>query len=154
MSREDTKTRTGFWIDNDLLRRCDICWKANQFASRNEFVNQAIEEFITTATLRNMDEAVVDRLADAIAKASDDGIVKISKGLFRYAVTQEIIMHILSAQFGFDSSEIRTLRGMAIKDVKQTRGRVDREAIADFQNGVSMQYYPPIPEEADDYEYE
>ena len=154
MRREDTKTRIGFWIDNDLLRRCDTCWKANDFASRNAFVNQAIEEFIVTTTLKNMDDAVVARLANAIAKATDAGTVKISKGLFRYAVTQEIIMHILSSQFGFDSSEIRTLRGMAIKDVKQTRGRVDLEAIADFQNGVSPQYYPPIPEEADDYECE
>ena len=154
MRREDTKTRIGFWIDNDLLQRCDTCWKANDFASRNAFVNQAIEEFIVTTTLKNMDDAVVARLANAIAKATDAGTVKISKGLFRYAVTQEIIMHILSSQFGFDSSEIRTLRGMAIKDVKQTRGRVDLEAIADFQNGVSPQYYPPIPEEADDYECE
>jgi len=132
MSREDTKTRIGFWIDNDLFRRCDTCWRANDFASRNEFVNQAIEEFITATTLKNMDDAVVSRLVDAIAKASDAGIVKISKGLFRYAVNQEIIMQILAAQFGFDSREIRTLRGMAINDVKRTRGRISLEEIADF----------------------
>lgn len=82
MSREDTKTRVGFWIDNDLLRRCDECWKANDFASRNDFVNHAIEEFITTTNLKNTDDAVVGRLADAIAKAADAGIVKISKGCF------------------------------------------------------------------------
>lgn len=154
MSREDTKTRVGFWIDNDLLRRCDGCWKANDFASRNDFVNHAIEEFITTTNLKNMDDAVVSRLADAIAKASDAGIVKISKGLFRYAVNQEIIMQILAAQFGFDSREIRTLRGLAINDVKRTRGRIDLEEIADFQRGIVAQSYLPIPEEADDYGYE
>jgi len=154
MSREDIKTRIGFWIDNDLLRRCDTCWRANDFASRNEFVNQAIEEFITATTLKNMDDAVIGRLADAIAKASDAGIVKISKGLFRYAVNQKIIMQILAAQFGFDSREIRTLRGMAINDVKRTRGRISLEEIADLQNGIAVQSYPPIPEKADDYEYE
>ena len=63
-------------------------------------------------------------------------------------------MQILAAQFGFDSREIRTLRGMAINDVKRTRGRIDLEEIADFQRGIATQSYPPIPEEADDYGYE
>ena len=154
MRREDTKTRIGFWIDNDLLRRCDTCWKANDFASRNAFVNRAIEEFIVTTTLKNMDDMVVSRLADAIAKATDAGTVKISKGLFRYAVILEMIMHILAAECNVNANQLRNLRGRAIKDAKQTRGRIDLEAIADFQNGVSPQYYPPIPEEADDYECE
>ena len=68
MSREDTKTRVGFWVDNNLLRRCDECWKANDFASRNDFVNHAIEEFITTTNLKNMDDAVVGRLQMPLLK--------------------------------------------------------------------------------------
>lgn len=134
MAREDEKTRAAFWIENDLLRRCDICWKSHGFASRNEFVNRAIEQYMTTLTLENADELLTQRLADAIAKAADDGAVKISKGLFRYAVVQEMILHILASQSGITSDVVGKLRAMAIRNVRRTRGKVSLEAIADFQN--------------------
>ncbi len=150
MAREDEKTRTAFWIENDLLRRCDICWKSHGFASRNEFVNRAVEQYMTTLTLENADELLIQRLADAIAKAADDGAVKISKGLFRYAVVQEMILHILASQSGVTSDVVGKLRAMAIKNVRRTRGKVSLEAIADFQNeqgrGGSLEDSRPIEE--------
>ena len=138
MARADDKTRTAFWIENDLLRRCDICWKSHGFASRNEFVNRAIEQYMTTLTLENADELLIERLSAAIAKAADDGVVKISKGLFRYAVGQEMILHILASQSGITSDVVGMLRARAIRNVRKTRGKVSLEAIADFQNGDAV----------------
>ena len=138
MARAEEKTRTAFWIENDLLRRCDICWKSHGFASRNEFVNRAIEQYMTTLTLENADELLIERLSAAIAKAADDGVVKISKGLFRYAVLQEMILHILAGGMGVTSDVVEKLRVRAIKNVRRTRGKVSLEAIADFQNGDAV----------------
>lgn len=135
MARAEEKTRTAFWIENDLLRRCDICWKSHGFASRNEFVNRAIAQYMATLTLENADELLIERLSTAIAKAADDGAVKISKGLFRYAVLQEMILHILVSQSGITSDVVGKLRALAIRNVRKTRGKVSLEAIADFQNG-------------------
>lgn len=150
MARAEEKTRTAFWIENDLLRRCDICWKSHGFASRNEFVNRAVEQYMTTLTLENADELLIQRLSAAIAKAADDGAVKISKGLFRYAVIQEMILHILASQSGITSDVVEKLRAMAIKNVRRTRGKVSLEAIADFQNeqdrGDSLEDSRPIEE--------
>lgn len=134
MARADEKTRTAFWIENELLQRCDICWQNNGFASRNAFVNRAIEEYIITLTLENSGDVFTEHLGAAIAKAADDGVVKISKGLFRYAVVQEILMHILANLSGITKEQIRDLRRLAIRDVRRTRGKVNLEAIADFQN--------------------
>lgn len=134
MARAEEKTRAAFWIENDLLRRCDVCWKSHGFASRNEFVNRAIAQYMTTLTLENADELLIERLSTAIAKAADDGTVKISKGLFRYAVLEEMILHILVSQSGITSDVVGKLRAMAIKNVRKTRGKVSLEAIADFQN--------------------
>ena len=90
---------------------------------------------MTTLTLENADELLIQRLSAAIAKAADDGMVKISKGLFRYAVLEEMILHILASQSGITSDVVGKLRARAIKNVRKTRGRVSLEAIADFQNG-------------------
>ena len=138
MARAEEKTRTAFWIENDLLQRCDICWKSHGFASRDEFVNRAIEQYMTTLTLENADELLIERLSAAIAKAADDGVVKISKGLFRYAVLQEMILHILAGGMGVTSDVVEKLRVRAIKNVRRTRGKVNLEAIADFQNGDAV----------------
>lgn len=132
MPRAEEKTRTAFWLEKELLARCDICWKAHGFSSRNEFVNRAIENFITTQTLKNTDDELTNRLASAIAKAADDGVAKISKGLFRYAVNQEIMMTLLAGQFGIKGDDISFLRSLAIEDVKRTRGKISLEDIADF----------------------
>ena len=150
MARAEEKTRAAFWIENDLLQRCDICWKSHGFASRNEFVNRAIEQYMATLTLENADELLIERLSAAIAKAADDGVVKISKGLFRYAVGQEMILHILASQSGITSDVVGMLRARAIRNVRKTRGKVSLEAIADFQNGqdrdVSLEDTRPIEE--------
>ena len=135
MARTDEKTRTAFWLEKELLKRCDVCWRSNDFASRNEFVSRAIAAYIADVTLRNTDEVFTGRLAAAIAKATDDGMVKISKGLFRYAVEEEMILHLLARACGVTAEEVGKLRGMAIRNVRGTRGKISLEAIADFQNG-------------------
>lgn len=132
MPRAEEKTRTAFWLEKELLERCDICWKSHGFPSRNEFVNRAIEHYITTQTLKNADDELTGRLASAIAKAADDGVTKISKGLFRYAVNQEIMMMLFAGQFRIETEDISFLRKLAIEDVKKTRGRISLEDIADF----------------------
>lgn len=134
MSRADETTRIGFYLDNDLLEECDACWKAYEFPSRNTFVNEAIRHYIDTMRMRTLDDELIERLGAAIAKASDDNAVKISKGLFRYAVGQEMILCMLAKLYGLDAFDVAQLRRRAIRDVRRTRGRVNLEAIADFQN--------------------
>lgn len=153
MSRADEKTRIGFWIENELLERCDVCWRSHGFPSRNEFVNRAIEHYITTQMLEQADDLLIARLSTAIAKATDDSAVKISKGLFRYAVGQEMILHILASAYGITSDQVYALRGLALKNVRRTRGKVSLEAIADFQNEDRGTSNPTIVSE-DEYGYD
>lgn len=134
MSRADETTRIGFYLDNDLLAECDACWQAYSFPSRNAFVNEAIRHYINTMRMGSLDDKLIKRLGTAIAKASDDNAVKISKGLFRYAVCQEIILSMLAKLYGLDAFDVAQLRRRAIRDVRRTKGRVNLEAIADFQN--------------------
>lgn len=134
MSRADETTRIGFYLENGLLAECDACWKAYGFPSRNAFVNEAIRHYIDTMRMGTLDDELIKRLGAAIAKASDDNAVKISKGLFRYAVGQEMILCMLAKLYGLDSFDAVQLRRRAIRDVRRTRGRVNLEAIADFVN--------------------
>lgn len=141
MTRAEEKTRTAFWLEKGLLERCDACWKIHKFPSRNEFVTRAIEHDIITQTLENAGDELNDRLATAIAKATDDGMVKISKGLFRYAVNQEIIMRLMADSLGVKGEAVGLLRRYCIEDVKRTCGKVDLAAIADYSHNPEHGQY-------------
>lgn len=132
MSRAEETTRIGFYLENKLLKDCDACWRAYGFPSRNDFVNKAIRYYIDTVRIGQVDDTIVERLGSAIAKAVDNSATKISKGLFRYAVGQEMLLTMIAKNYGLSASEVFRLRGQAIKDVRKTRGKVNLEAIADF----------------------
>ena len=71
-----------------------------------------------------MENALVQKLAGAIEKAVDFEAVKISKGLFRYAVELDMIMQMLAQSLEFTPEELRGFRREAVNNVRRTRGKV------------------------------
>jgi len=45
-----------------------------------------------------------------------------------------MILHILANAYEITSDQVYALRGLAMKNVRRTKGKVSLEAIADFQN--------------------
>jgi len=120
----ENKQRISIYLDRELVQRTDLCQPLAGYDSRNEFVAAAIEYFIADLQLKNSEGLICDKLADTIAKASYDGMVKISKGLFRYVVEVEVIMKMMSMVLKIDESEIKEMRKEAINNVRRTRGKV------------------------------
>ena len=120
----ENKQRISIYIDKDLVKQADLCQSLAGCDSRNEFVAKAIENYIADIQLQGSSDIISEKLASAIAKASDDGVVKISKGLFRYAVELEMIISILALERDLDENEIKDMRKEAINNVRRTRGKV------------------------------
>ena len=120
------KVRTGISIDNALLVEVDDYCLKNAI-SRSELIEQALEFFLVTRRIKDKSEILVPELAESIAAASDAGIVKLSKGLFRYAVEVEMLIVILRNTFEINSKEFKKIRSEAINNVRRTRGRIDLE---------------------------
>ena len=120
------KVRTGISVESDLLCECDeYCVK--NVLSRSELIEQALRFFLVTRNIKDKSEILVPELAESIAAASDAGIVKLSKGLFRYAVEVEMLIIILRNTFDINSDEFKAIRREAINNVRRTRGRIDLE---------------------------
>ena len=120
----ENKQRVSIYMDKDLVAKADLHQELAGCDSRNEFFARAIENYIADLTLQDNSEIIIEKLAAAIAKATDDGTVKISKGLFRYAVEVEVIMKMLSMVLKIDESKIKDMRKEAINNVRRTRGKV------------------------------
>ena len=50
-------------------------------------------------------------------------------------------MHILAWKTNLTDEKIKSIRSHAMKEVKGLRGKINLEAISDFQNDIENQYY-------------
>ena len=118
------KVRTGIYISEDLLRECDEYLSKNS-GSRSELIESALRLYLATRKIKDKSEVLVPELAECIAVASDEGITKISKGLFRYAVEVEMLIALLAETFEVSKNHLKDIRREAVNNVRRTRGKVN-----------------------------
>ena len=131
------KIRTGIYVSSDVLAECDdYCAKQN--ISRSELIEQSLKLFLATRAIKDKSDVLVPELAECIALASDDGITKISKGLFRYAVEVEMLIAILADTFEFSKNELKNIRRDAVNNVRRTRGKINLDDLItrNYQEGI------------------
>jgi len=117
------KIKTGVSLDSELISECDDYCVKNDI-SRSELIEQALKLYLATRNLKAKRDTLVPELAECIAKASDDGIVKISKGLFRYAVEVEMLIELLADSLDIDDEDLYEIRRRAVNNVRRTRGKI------------------------------
>lgn len=118
------KVRTGIYISEDLLRECDEYLSKNG-DSRSELIESALRLYLATRRIKDKSEVLVPELAECISAASDEGITKISKGLFRYAVEVEMLIVLLAETFEVSKNHLKDVRREAVNNVRRTRGKVN-----------------------------
>ena len=118
------KVRTGIYISEDLLRECDEYLSKNS-GSRSELIESALRLYLATRKIKDKSEVLVPELAECISAASDKGITKISKGLFRYAVEVEMLIALLAETFEVTEKELKVIRREAVNNVRRTRGKIN-----------------------------
>ena len=128
-SRADEKIRTGISISKDLLKECDKYLSESEFENRSELIESALKLFLVTRVISEKSEIFVPELAECIAKASDEGITKISKSLFRYAVEVEILIVLLADKFDVNERELKQIRKDAMNNVRITKGKINLDEL-------------------------
>ena len=118
------KVRTGIYISEDLLRECDEYLSKNS-GSRSELIESALRLYLATRKIKDKSEVLVPELAECISAASDEGITKISKGLFRYAVEVEMLIALLAETFEVSKNHLKDVRREAVNNVRRTRGKIN-----------------------------
>ena len=118
------KVRTGIYISEDLLRECDEYLSKNG-GSRSELIESALRLYLATRKIKDKSEVLVPELAECISAASDEGVTKISKGLFRYAVEVEMLIALLAETFEVTEKELKVIRREAVNNVRRTRGKIN-----------------------------
>lgn len=116
--------KIGISLDKETLQLCDK-HAAEHSRSRSEFIATAIQKYISDLEFGRQKNIIAKELAGEIVKGSEEGVTKISKGLFRYAVEVEMIIMILSQLADIPPKIIEKYRKEAIRNVRRTRGKIN-----------------------------
>ncbi|HCA30242.1 MAG TPA: hypothetical protein DEP23_12095 [Ruminococcaceae bacterium] len=118
------KQRVSVYLDKELVRQADNLQSILGCKSRNALYSLALENMIADETIKEHGDVLIKKLANAIEKAVDLHTIKISKGMFRYAVEMEIILQMFALYLKFPPEQVQSMRREAINNVRRTRGKV------------------------------
>ncbi len=125
--------KIGISLDEETLRLCDK-YAAENSKSRSEFIAAAIQNYVSDLEIGKQKNIITRELAGEIVKGSEAGVVKISKGLFRYAVEVEMIIMILSELANIPPNIMEEYRKEAIRNVRRTRGKINLDNLISRNN--------------------
>ena len=114
----------------DLVK--ELCPRDN-CQTQNEFIERAIRFYAGYVSGKEAMEYLPPTLVSAIraaVKASED---RISRLLFKLAVEESMLMHIISHDTDITPDELEHLRGRCVRDVMRTRGMIGFKDILRFQ---------------------
>lgn len=134
MQNTPDKIRVGFYIEKELLKKCDMFLDAADARSRNEFVNNAIRQYLGYMQSQGAQSYLSSHLTSAltgIIKLSED---RISRLLFKLAVEVSMMMHVIAETTDMGEGYLRKLRGKCVEDVKKSIGAITFDEVVKKSN--------------------
>lgn len=129
---EEESKRLTLRLDADLDRKVDDGYKRIGCRSRAEFAKQAIQFFygyITADDCREYLPHVIVSTMKGVLGTMENRMAAI---LFKEAVTNAMIVHILAATHKIDPKSLSALRGLCVDEVKSINGALAMEDVVRF----------------------
>ena len=126
--RKKEKVKFTVYLDEDFLKTTDKAVHASGCKSRNEFIINAIENYIAELTLSEANPVLTNKLAEIITQSNDVAMKKVASGLFRYAVYLDMAIQLVADHMRIDEYVLEEYRKRAYNNVRRTRGRVSLDS--------------------------
>ena len=126
--RKKEKVKFTVYLDEDFLKTTDKAVHASGCKSRNEFIINAIENYIAELTLSEANPVLSNKLAEIITQSNDVAMKKVASGLFRYAVYLDMAIQLVADHMRIDEYVLEEYRKRAYNNVRRTRGRVSLDS--------------------------
>ena len=105
--------------------------------NHTEFISQAVDFYIGYLSCQNSTSFLSQNLLGAIQGTLQNTENRVANNLFRLSVEISMMMHLLAALEVTDS-ELQSLRGRCVAEVKKTRGKIKLDDAVLFQQGVDI----------------
>jgi len=136
MKKYSNKIRKGFYIEQELLDKMNLCMQDNNDSrSMNEFVNEALQ-FLTEFMLSKKSEGYIlksfSKVFSAIVQDSEN---RMARMYFKIAVELAKLNNVIASGNNIDEETMKKLHLRCLDEVKKINGTISFEDAYDFQNG-------------------
>ena len=130
------KKRHTIWIDDDIWQELLCIYKRDNCSTQNEFVENSLRFYIGYLNTKNAGAFLPEVLSDMLQGTLDHYAQRIGSVIFKQGVDITVLSQIIAYDTDIDEGEYQQLRGRAIRDMKQTNGRISFKDAMDFQKSV------------------
>ena len=127
------KRKHAFWLTDAAKEMVEIDAHLDNCGSQSEFVEKAIRFYDgyvhANKTGAYLPRALQEMLEGTLGVFGD----RLGKLLFKLAVEESMLMHIISHDTDITPDELEHLRGRCVKDVMRTHGMIGFKDILRFQ---------------------
>ena len=127
MSKKEDTVVCSYRFSPDTVRRIEQWYETDSCQYKNEFVEKAINHYVSCLTLRDD-----NRLLPAAVKSVIDGRLgqfeeHMAYLLFKQAVETDMVATLNAAAYDWSDDALHRLRRDSIRNVKETNGRISFE---------------------------
>jgi metal-responsive CopG/Arc/MetJ family transcriptional regulator len=133
MANEPEKVRTGFYIEKEVLDRCDELLTLANVKSRNEFVTEALNFYSGYLTTQKVENYLLQTLSSVLTSTVRDTENRIARMDFKLAVEISKLAHVIAYSHDIDEQTLQSLHLKCVEEVKRINGAVDFEDAYNYQ---------------------
>jgi metal-responsive CopG/Arc/MetJ family transcriptional regulator len=133
MDEGTEKIRVGFYIDKNLLDKCDQNLKTANARSRNEFVGDALKFYLGYLTSQKGEDYLLKSLASVLNGSIEDSENRIARITFKMAVELSKLAHVIAYSHDVDEQTMQKLHVKCLDEVRRINGAVKFEDAYKYQ---------------------
>lgn len=137
MAKEPEKVRTGFYIEKEVLDRCDELLTQANVKSRNEFVTEALRFYCGYLTSKQNENYLLQSLSSVLISTIRDTENRLARMDFKIATELSKLSHVVAHTHAIDEQALSSLHLKCVEEVKRINGAVDFEDAYNYQSGGS-----------------
>jgi metal-responsive CopG/Arc/MetJ family transcriptional regulator len=130
------KKRYHIWLHPETIGKADGAFRADNCKSRSEFVEKAIEFYAAYLSCEKTGAFLPVEVSSVMEGKLEGFENRISKLLFKLAVEQGMMMHIIACDTDIDDVQLDRLRGQCVGDVKRTNGQFSFKDALKYQKSL------------------
>ena len=133
MAKEPEKVRTGFYIEKEVLDRCDALLEQANVKSRNEFVTEALKFYCGYLTSQRIENYLLQSFSSVLVSTIRDTENRLARMDFKIATELSKLSHVVAHTHAIDEQALSSLHLKCVEEVKRINGAVDFEDAYNYQ---------------------
>ena len=129
------KKKYAFYASPETMDKIEQLYETDGCRSKTEFIEKAVDFYCGYLTSKNYKEYFPDMLVSTMKATLESMENRIARNLFKLAVEQAMMAHVIAGTHDIDEDTLGKLRGYCVEICKRSNGALSFEEAVRFQNG-------------------